>query len=281
MLELNNLYNMDCMEGLKQMPDSSINLVVTSPPYAEQRKNVYNSIPEENYVDWFIDIGKEIYRTLKEDGSFLLNIKEHTNINGGRSLYVMKLVIALVEQVDFKLIDTYCWTKNSFPGRIKNKFKNAWEPIYHFAKQTDISIYPDNVAMPIKEESIKRANRKFTGKTKNGSGFQCTASETMRNATKAYPSNHLHYNNTVNQYSDNRWHPAVFPIDLPNFYIKAFTKSGDLVVDPFMGSGTTALSAIKNNRNYIGFELDKEYFEKASKRIEQEKAQISLFYGGD
>jgi site-specific DNA-methyltransferase (adenine-specific) len=275
LLELNKIYNQDCLEGLKLLDDNSVNVVITSPPYAEQRKNVYGSISEDKYLEWFKPIALEIYRVMTDEGSFLLNIKEHSN-KDGRSLYVIKLVLMLCEEVGFKLIDTFCWTKNSFPGKVKNKFKNAWEPVYHFAKQTEISIYPDNVAMPIKEESIKRAYRKFTGKTKNGSGFQCTASKSMRNATKAYPSNHLHFNNIVNQYSDNRWHPAVFPIDLPNFCIKAFTKIGDLILDPFMGSGTTAIACLNTNRQYIGFELSKKYCDLATKRIENHTQQLSI-----
>jgi site-specific DNA-methyltransferase (adenine-specific)/site-specific DNA-methyltransferase (cytosine-N4-specific) len=206
---------------------------VTSPPYADRRKNTYGGIKEENYLDWFRPIALEIYRVLKNDGSFFLNIKEHT-INGEKSLYVMELVLMLCKDVGFKLIDTFCWTKKGVPGRYKNRFKNAWEPVYHFAKTTDIKIFPDNVATPIKEESKKRAYRKFSGQTKNGSGFQYSNSEHMKNRKIAHPSNHLAINNSINQYSDNKWHPAVFPLGLPDFFIKAFSEEGDYVLDPFM-----------------------------------------------
>ncbi len=265
-LEVNKIHQIDCLEGLNQLEDKSVDLIITSPPYAQQRKNAYGGIDEDKYPNWFRDIGNEIFRVLKDEGSFILNIKEHSGPDG-RSLYVMKTVIKLVEECNLKLIDTYCWTKNSFPGRIKNKFKNAWEPCYHFAKKTDINIYPDQVAKPIKPESIARAHRKFTGQTKNGSGFQCTASETMRNAKVAYPSNHLAINNIMNQYSDNRWHPAVYPIKLCDFFIKAFTVKGDIVLDIFSGSGTTGLSAIGNERKFIGFEANEEYCNKSNERL--------------
>lgn len=275
MLSLNTIHRGDCLELMKKIPDNSVNLIITSPPYAEQRKNAYGGIPEVDYPNWFKEIGKEINRILSPRGSFILNIKEHTN-KKGRSLYVFKTIIKLVEECELHLIDTFCWTKNSFPGKIKNKFKNAWEPCYHFSKSVDIDIYPDNVAKPIKKESLARANRKNTGITDNGSGFQCTASETMRSRTTAYPSNHLAINNVINQWSDNKWHPAVYPLELCDFFIKAFTKKGDLVLDIFSGSGTTCISALKLNRNYIGLEKSEEYAELSKKRIRKYSQQGTL-----
>jgi len=275
MLEINKIHNLDCLDGLRQLPNDSVDLIITSPPYAEQRKNVYGSIPEDKYPSWFEEIGGEIKRVLKPTGSFILNIKEHSN-KDGRSLYVFKTVIRLVEKCGLNLIDTFAWTKNSFPGKIKNKFKNAWEPCYHFGKSVDISIYPDNVATDIKPESTARAYRKFTGKTANGSGFQCTASNKMRNAKKAYPSNHLPINNILNQWSDNKWHPAVYPKKLCDFFIKSFTKEGYLVIDIFSGSGTTCISALKLNRNYLGFEKSKLYSELSEKRIRKYSQQSTL-----
>lgn len=260
------ILNKDCLIGLRQIKDKSIQLIVTSPPYADRRKKTYGGISEKEYNKWFKPIAEEIYRVLKDDGSFLLNIKEHT-VNGERSLYVFDLVLMLCREVGFKLIDTFCWTKNAFPGGYRNRFKNAWEPIYHFAKQTDIAFYPDNVAVPIKEESKKRFYRKFCGYSQNGSGFQCTVSERMRKREFAYPSNHLAINNVVNQYSDNKWHPAVFPLELPAFFIKAMTKEGDWVLDPFMGSARTAIAAIQNGRSYVEFEINYDYFLKANDSI--------------
>lgn len=265
-MKINKIHQIDCLEGLKRLEDKNVDLIITSPPYAQQRKDAYGGIDEEEYPNWFKDIGNEIFRVLKDKGSFILNIKEHSGKNG-RSLYVMKTIIKLVEECNFKLIDIFCWTKNSFPGRIKNKFKNAWEPCYHFAKSTDINIYPEQVAKPIKPESTARAHRKFTGKTQNKSGFQCTASESMRKAKIAYPSNHLAINNIVNQYSDNKWHPAVYPVELCDFFIKALTKENDLVVDIFSGSGTTGVSALNNNRKFMGFEILEDYCIMSNKRL--------------
>jgi site-specific DNA-methyltransferase (adenine-specific) len=271
-MKTNKIYQGDCLELMRKLSDNSVDLIMTSPPYAEQRKNIYGGIPEEKYPCWFKEIGIEIKRVLKPTGSFILNIKEHSN-KEGRSLYVFKTVITLVEKCGLHLIDTFAWTKNSFPGKIKNKFKNAWEPCYHFGKSVDINIYPDSVATDIKPESTARAYRKFTGKTKNGSGFQCTASDKMRNAKKAYPSNHLQINNILNQWSDNKWHPAVYPIELCDFFIKSLTTEGDLIIDIFSGSGTTCISALKLNRNYMGFEKSKEYSELSKKRIQEHSQQ--------
>lgn len=274
-MEINKIYCIDVLGGLKKLDNNSVDLIITSPPYALQRKEVYDGIGEEDYPTWFSKIGTEIFRVLKDRGSFILNIKEHSN-KDGRSLYVMKTIMRLVEECDFKLIDILCWTKNSFPGKIRNRFKNAWEPCYHLAKNIEINIYPKQVSKPIKPESIARANRKFTGKTKNGSGFQCTASEKMRKAEVAYPSNHLAINNIINQYSDNKWHPAGYPVKLCDFFIKALTKEKDLVLDIFSGSGTTGVSALLNNRRFIGFENKEEYCNKANKRINKIKEQRRL-----
>lgn len=253
-MEINKLYNEDCLTTLKRFQPRECNVIFTSPPYANQRESSYGGVSEDRYVEWFLLIATEIKIILNERGSFFLNIKEHTNSGTGRSMYVFELVLALVKQCGFILIDTYCWTRNSFPGKIKNKFKNAWEPIYHFALQPDIDIYPNSVAQPILPESKTRSFRANSGVTKNGYGFSSTASVKMQNTDIAYPSNHIHLVNNLNQFSENQWHPAVFPEDLADFFISIFSKPGDLIYDPFSGSGTTLKVAHLLNRRWIGSE---------------------------
>jgi site-specific DNA-methyltransferase (adenine-specific)/site-specific DNA-methyltransferase (cytosine-N4-specific) len=262
---------MDCLIGLKKIETNRVNLFFTSPPYAEQRKKTYGGINEANYINWFLPIAAEIKRALNDTGSFFLNIKEHSGKNG-RSLYVFKLVQALCEDLGFILVDTFCWTKNPYPIKVSNKFKNGWETIYHFAKQPDISIYPESISTPIKRESNERAKKggKLTHSS-NGSGFGMTYSKNMSNRKISLPSNHIHINNVVNQYSDNRWHPATFPIALPTFFIKGFTQPGDLVVDPFAGSCTTLRASIREQRSFIGFETIKEYHQQSLLLINKEK----------
>ena len=213
----NKLYNLDCLSGMKNINDNIINVIFTSPPYAEQRKNVYEGRSSEEYIEWFIPIVKEFERVLSEDGSFFLNIKEHSN-NGFRDIYVMKLIVSIVENTNFKLVDTFCWTKNAFPGKSNNKFKNAWEPVYHFSLNKKIKFFPKNNEIPIKNPDLYKRTRKKKS-TKNGSGFAVIDYDKLRDKKMVLPSNHLNINNVINQYSKNSWHPATFPIKLVDFFI--------------------------------------------------------------
>lgn len=237
--------------------DNSVDLIITSPPYAERRKKVYGGVPEEQYVEWFKPIGKEIYRILKPTGSFFLNIKPHTE-EGERSLYVFELVLSLKNDCGFKFIDEFCWTKNAFPGGLKGRFKNGFEPIYHFTKRSPelITFNPLACGTPIKEETLARANRKQCGLPENGSGMAALKSENLKKIKIARPSNVIHVNNVSNQFSSKKFHSATFPLKLVEFFIKSFSNEGDLILDPFAGRGTTGLSAKANKRNFILFDKD-------------------------
>jgi len=275
--KMNKIHNIDCLEFMKDLPENSIDMIITSPPYAEKRANVYETKKESDYNKWFIRIAQEVKRILKPSGSFFLNIKPHT-ADGERSLYVMKLVIAINEEVGMKYIDELCWTKTGFPGSLKGRFKNSFEPIHHFSNSGpgDITFNPIACGEAMKEESKKRAYRKFCGVSKNGSGMGgAAASETMKNVEIARPSNVIHAVNVVNQHSSHIKHPAVFPEKLVEFFIKSFSNKGDIIYDPFMGSGTTAKVAIEFGRNFIGTDLKADYIEVANKRIET--VQGSLF----
>ncbi|AVB11517.1 DNA-methyltransferase [Bacillus velezensis] len=266
-LKFNEIYKIDCLDGLKELKNESIDLIVTSPPYADRREGEYKSIKTSEYVNWFIPIAKELYRVLKPSGSFFINIKSHCS-KGERELYVYELVIALKKELGWRFVDEFTWTKNGVPGRFKGRFKNGFEPIFHFAKSSEIVFNPYAVGVPMKEESLKRANRKATGLTKNGSGFAgMRRNETMVNRSLALPSNHLHIPQKSNQYTLQSKHPAVFPVELPEFFIKAFTYEGQVVLDPFMGSGTTAIASEMLGRKWIGFETEAKYIEIANERL--------------
>lgn len=273
-LELNRIYQRDCLEGMRDIPDNSVDLIITSPPYADRRKSTYGGVPVEFYNNWFIDIATEIKRILKPDGSFFLNLKPHC-VDGERVLYVYELVIRLRNELGFRFVDEFIWTKNGVPGRFKGRFKNAFEPVYHFSKEKDFTFNPHAVSVPMKSDSIARARRKASGESKNGSGLAgMRDNESMKNRKLALPSNHLHIPQKSNQHTIQSKHPAVFPVELPEFFIKAFSNEGDIVLDPFIGSGTTAVASIRNNRNYIGFETKADYIEIANKRIIDELKSI-------
>ncbi len=272
--KLDEIYNEDCLETLKRIPDNYLDLVITSPPYAEQRKSTYGGIKTEFYVEWFSHIAEEIYRTLKPTGSFFLNIKNHVE-NGQRSVYTLELVIHLNKVLGFNYIEEYTWIKNAYPGKYKGRFKNGFEPVYHFSKgdNKQIKFLPYACATLKKEESIKRAYRKQLGSTSNGSGMGGVKyREEYKTQMLALPSNVLKINNTSNQYTFyKKDHPATYPVELVDFFVKSFTTEGDVVYDPFMGSGTTACSCINNNRSYIGSEINENYYKMCKERLQEIK----------
>jgi len=262
------IFNDDCLNILPLIKDNAVEMFFTSPPYADRRKNTYGGIAEEDYLNWFKPIAIEIKRTLKPTGSFFLNIKPHTN-KGERSLYVFELILMLKREIGFKFVEEYCWTKNGFPGSLKGRFKNAFEPVYHFTKETPnkITFNPLACGTPMKEESIARTYRKQCGAPKNGSGMTGMNTTNIRHLKLARPSNVIHINNVSNQFTLKSQHSATFPEALPEFFIKSFSNEGDLICDPFAGSGTTGLACIKTNRDFLLIDKESSNIELIKQRI--------------
>lgn len=260
----------DCKEILKELPESTIDLIVTSPPYADQRKSTYGGIPPKKYVEWFLPISKELLRVLKPSGSFILNIKERV-VSGERSTYVMELILEMRKQGWF-WTEEYIWhKKNCYPGKWPNRFRDAWERLLHFNKSKDFNMYQEKVMIPVGEWAKTRLkNLSKTDKTRDeskvGSGFGKNISNWL-NRDKAYPTNVLYLATECN----NKNHSAAFPEGLPEWFIKLFTQPGDTVPDPFMGSGTTNFVAQRMKRNSIGIEIKKEYYDRVQEQIDEKK----------
>ena len=144
---LNKIIAGDSSKKLKKMPNSFVDLIITSPPYAEKRKHTYGGISENKYVDWFLPISSELYRVLKPNGSFILNIKEGSN--GEKQTYVLELILALREQ-GWLWTEEYIWHKTtSMPGKWPNRFRDAWERCLHFTKNRRFKMYQEAVKVPI------------------------------------------------------------------------------------------------------------------------------------
>jgi site-specific DNA-methyltransferase (adenine-specific)/site-specific DNA-methyltransferase (cytosine-N4-specific) len=248
----------DCKEILKELPENSVDLIVTSPPYADRRKQTYGGVAPQEYVDWFLPISKELLRVLKPTGTFILNIKEKAE-NGERNTYVLELILALRKQ-GWLWTEEFIWhKKNSHPGKWPNRFRDAWERLLQFNKTKNFNMYQDAVKVPIGDwANFRLKNLSETDKVrdnaKNGSGFGKNISNWV-GKEMVYPHNVLHLSTECN----NKNHSAAFPDALPEWFIKLFTKQGDLVLDPFMGSGTTLKVAQRLNRNSIGIEIVPEY----------------------
>lgn len=252
----------DCLEVLKTFPSDSINLIVTSPPYAYNRKKTYGGVPIKKYVEWFLPISQELKRVLHSRGSFVLNIKERT-VNGERGTYVYELILAMRKQ-GWLWVEDYIWhKKNTYPGKWPNRFRDLWEHCYHLTKSKKFDMYQEAVMVPMGKWAEKRLaklsendRRRYESKTLSGFGKNIA---NWLNRKLVYPGNVLYLATECS----NRQHSAAFPIDLPKWFIKLFTKPGDVVLDPFIGSGTTALAAIELERHYIGIELMEQYYQLA------------------
>jgi len=263
----------DSREVLKSIPDNSVDLIFTSPPYADQRKSTYGGIKPDQYVNWFLPISKELFRVLKPDGTFVLNIKEKV-VNGERSTYVLELILEMRKQ-GWLWTEEFIWhKKNSFPGKWPNRFRDSWERLLQFNKQKKFNMYQEAVMVPIGDWAKTRLKNlsetdKIRDNSKVGSGFGKKVSNWL-NRDKAYPTNVLHLATECN----NKKHSAAFPENLPEWFIKLFTQEGDIVLDPFMGSGTTNFVALRMGRKSIGIEIKPEYFEMVNEIIVKQGALL-------
>ncbi|MBC7418885.1 MAG: site-specific DNA-methyltransferase [Pedobacter sp.] len=260
----------DSREELKKLPDNSVDLIITSPPYADQRKGTYGGIHPDKYVDWFLPISKELLRVLKPTGTFVLNIKEKV-LDGERSTYVMELIIEMRKQ-GWLWTEEFIWhKKNSYPGKWSNRFRDAWERLLQFNKERKFSMYQEQVMVPMGDWAKSRlknlsATDKIRDNSKVGSGFGKNISNWLTR-DKAYPSNVLHLATECS----NKSHSAAFPEELPEWFIKLFTKENDTILDPFMGSGTTLHVANRMLRNSIGIEIMPEYYKLVKSQMTEAK----------
>lgn len=266
----------DCREKLRKLKSNSVDLIFTSPPYSDNRKTTYGGIPPNKYVSWFLPITKELLRVLRPSGTFILNIKERV-VSGERHTYVLQLIMEMRKQ-GWLWTEEFIWhKKNCYPGKWPNRFRDAWERLLQFNKSKKFNMYQEAVMVPVGDWAETRLRNlsqtdKIRDNAKNGSGFGKNVSHWL-DRNMVYPTNVLHVATECN----NKEHSAVFPEVLPEWFIKLFTKEGDVVLDPFMGSGTTLFVAQRLMRNSIGIEILPEYHEMAKAKNKQETQRKCLF----
>jgi len=225
-----------------------VNGVFTSPPYAEQRKKQYGSVPTSKYVTWWEAVQENVRAHLADDGSFFVNIKPHCS-EGERVLYVFDLVLAMKRQWGWRFVDELCWTRTTLPGEFPDRFKNGFEPIYQFSNG-QCKFKPGNVLKPFEVGSEKMPTYDEAG----GTTFGMRGGRKSKNFDMALPDN------VIQAHRDhNSPHRAVFPVPLPAFFVKAYSDTGDVWIDPFAGSGTTIVAAHKNDRRGLGIEILERY----------------------
>ena len=289
---MNDVICGDCLDVMSGMPAGSVDLVVTSPPYADRRKKQYGGIPAGEYVKWFMPRASGMRRALRERGSLVIVIKEHT-VEGERSEYVMDLVRAM-RRGGWKWIDNYMWLKpNPPPGKWPARLKDGWEQCMHFSPTVRPSMYRDNVARPAAKRTVldmdQNAKHDYEDNewASGSDSFAVNRARVVKSMCrdkKQYKSTGSRFNYNYS-HDDNRMtalpsnvieaavgeervgHPASFPVAVPDFFIRLFTKPGDTVLDPFCGSGTTLLAAAKLGRKYIGIDTSAEYCEMARRRV--------------
>ncbi len=258
----------DCKDVLKSIDENTIDLIVTSPPYSDRRKNTYGGVKPEKYVEWFLEISKELLRVLKPTGTFILNIKEKAE-EGERHTYVIELILALRNQ-GWLWTEEFVWhKKNSYPGKWPNRFRDAWERCIQFNKSKKFNMYQEEVMIPVGDWANGRLKNlsdtdKIRDNSKNGSGFGKNISNWI-GREMVYPNNVLNFATVCN----NKNHSAAFPEELPEWFIKLFTKEFDTVLDPFVGSGTTLQVAKRMKRNSIGIDIIPEYIEMIKNEINE------------
>jgi len=272
----------DCRKELKKLKDNSVDLIFTSPPYADSRLHTYGGVRPDKYVGWFLPISEELLRVLRPTGTFVLNIKEKV-VNGERHTYVLELILEMRKQ-GWLWTEEFIWhKKNSYPGKWPNRFRDSWERLLQFNKDRQFHMYQEEVMVPMgdwAERCLKNLSEtdKVRDPSRVGSGFGKRIANWI-GREKAYPANVLH----MATETKNRNHSTVFPEDLPEWFIKLFTKKGDWVLDPFMGSGTTVFVAQRMERNAVGIEILPEYFKVAQSSVkpavEMRPTQMALMEG--
>ena len=257
----------DCLELMKEIPDKSVDLTVTSPPYDNLRS--YNGNIEHWSFEKFQAIAKELYRVTKQGGVVVWIVGDAT-INGSETGTSFKQALYFKE-IGFNLHDTMIYQKNNPMPIQHNRYQPCFEYMFILSKGKPNAFNPiiENTVNPSGKLTITQ--REKDGSKNHGSGYG-----DKRNS-KRYRHNVWKYNVGKNQTTKDSiafQHPAIFPEQLAQDHILSWSNEGDVVLDPFMGSGTTAKMAILNNRKYIGFEISKEYCDIANKRLSEMQTKL-------
>ena len=255
-MEINKIYNMDCLQGLKMLEDNSIDLTVTSPPYDNLR--TYNGNIEQWNFEKFQEIAKELFRVTKQGGVVIWVVGDST-VKGSESGTSFKQALYFKE-CSFNLHDTMIYQKQNYVPLTHNRYEQEFEYMFVFSKSKPKTFNP--IMIPCKYAGAETWGNRSFHKTNDSGLIGCGKKKI--NDTKQHGNIFCYL---TNKSKETKGHPAPFPEQLANDHIISWSNEGDIILDPFIGSGTTAKVAKKLNRNYIGFEISQEYFKIANERI--------------
>ena len=256
-MEINKIYNENCLDTMAMMPDGFVDLTVTSPPYDNLR--TYNG-----YSFDFEAVAKELYRVTKQGGVVVWVVGDATK-DGSETGTSFRQAL-FFKEIGFNLHDTMIWVKDGGGAIGSNKcYTQNFEYMFVFSKgaPNSYNLIRDKPNGSYGKGGLRVGRRKATGEHKI---------EQRKPAQEFSRRNNWWYTPTGNSATSDKFayeHPAIFPEQLANDHIISWSNEGDLVYDPFMGSGTTAKMAILNKRNWIGSEISQEYCEIAEKRINE------------
>ena len=244
---MNTIYNENCLDIFKIIPNESIDLTVTSPPYDDLRN--YNSTFDIK------EIARQLYRITKKGGVVVWNVNDKIE-KGSKSLTSFKQAI-IFNEVGFNVNDIMIWEKtNPMPQVKQPRYNQVFEYMFVFSKGKPKTFNPIMVDCKSADKDYKSTCKKITkGKERTYKEFKINKQKVDSNIWKFAVAQ----NKTE--------HPAVFPLELPLRHIKTWTNENDVVLDPFMGSGTTGLACKELNRDFIGIEIDENYYHIAQKRL--------------
>lgn len=283
----------DSLEAMQAMPSDSIDLVLTSPPYALHFKKEYGNADQKNYLNWFAPFAREIMRVLKPTGSFVLNIGgTWTPGSPTRSLYHVRLLLLLCDEIGFKYCQEFFWynpAKLPAPAEWVNvrriRVKDSVEYIYWLGKNDNPKADNSKVLQQYSKDMLRLIKRGVIP-TKRPSGHNIKESF-AQDKGGAIPGNILICGNNESnsdylgslKASGRKIHPARFPAELPRFFIQFLTDPGDLVMDPFAGSNTTGYVAETMNRRWLAVEINEEYLDDSRLRFQSflEPPEDSIF----
>lgn len=268
-MEIDKIYNIDCLEGMKHIPDGSIDAVVTSPPYDNLRS--YGGVGDGWNFETFKAIAKELTRILK-DGGVIVWVVADATIDGSETGTSFRQALYFKDECGLNIHDTMIWAKDGGGAIGSNlSYTQNFEYMFVFSKGK-----PKTVNL-----IYDKPSQTYTGKAQHvrecrgGNDKGDRGNVTLTRLEMSRRNNWWYLVPQKEEGSD--FHPAVYPLKLAREHIYSWTNESDTVLDPFMGSGTTAVACIKEKRHFIGFELNKQYFDKACQRIDAERRQLSLF----